>query len=320
MKPLRTLAVLAAGLAFSAAALAQAWPAKPVRMIVPYPPGGATDILGRLISAKLGPMIGQSVVVENRSGASGNVGFDYVAKSAPDGYTLLTGTANLTIAPAFSSKLPFNVLTDFSPISLIVSSQNFLVVRPGLGVNSVKELVALAKANPGKLTYGSSGIGTPLLSIEILKSLAGIDIVHVPYKGGGPALLALMSGEVAVLFSSQSSTLPQVRAEKLRALAVSSLARSAAAPALPTLAESGVPGFEVTSWYGVLVPAKTPAAVVSKLHAEIFKLLQAPDIKERLTKDGNESVGSTPKLFAAYIHAELEKWAKVIKASGTRSE
>ncbi len=319
-RPLAAFSTFIAALAFSTAALAQAWPTKPVRMIIPYPPGGATDILGRLISAKLSPMIGQSVVVENRSGASGNVGFDYVAKSAPDGYTLLTGTANLTIAPAFSSKLPFNVLTDFSPISQIVSSQNFLVVRPTLGVNSVKELVAMAKANPGKLTYGSSGIGTPLLSIEILKSLAGLDIVHVPYKGDTPALTDLMGGQIDMYASTIVGLLPHHKSGKLRGLAVTSKKRAASMPDMPTIEEAGVPGYELSSWYGILAAAGTPRPIVDQLNAAIVKIVAMPDVQKAMVDGGSEPQSSTPDEFAARIRADVAKFSKVVKDAGIKAE
>jgi len=320
MKPVRTLALFAAGLAFSASVLAQAWPSKPIRMIIPYPPGGATDILGRLISAKLGPLINGQVVVENRSGASGNVGFDYVAKSAPDGYTLLTGTANLTIAPAFSSKLPFNVLTDFTPISQIVSSQNFLVVRPTLGVSNVKELIALAKANPGKLTYGSSGVGTPLLSIEILKSLAGLDIVHVPYKGDTPAITDLMGGQIDMYASTIVGLLPHHKSGKLRGLGVTSKKRAASMPDMPTIEEAGVPGYELSSWYGILAPAGLPRPITEQLNAAIVKIVAMPDVQKAMIDGGSEPQSGTPDEFAARIKADVAKFSKVVKDAGIKVE
>ena len=320
MKPFRTALLLAAGLAFSASVLAQAWPSKPIRMIVPYPPGGATDILGRLISAKLGPLINGQVVVENKSGASGNVGFDYVAKSAPDGYTLLTGTANLTIAPAFSSKLPFNVLTDFTPVSQIVSSQNFLVVRPTLGVSNVKELIALAKANPGKLTYGSSGVGTPLLSIEILKSLAGLDIVHVPYKGDAPAIADLMGGQIDMYASTIVGLLPHHKSGKLRGLGVTSRKRAASMPDMPTIEEAGVPGYELSSWYGILAPAGLPRPITDQLNAAIVKIVAMPDVQKAMIDGGSEPQSSTPDEFAARIKSDVAKFSKVVKDAGIKVE
>jgi tripartite-type tricarboxylate transporter receptor subunit TctC len=316
---MRTL-IAAVALSLSTSVLAQAWPTKPVRMIIPYPPGGATDILGRLVGAKLSPMIGQPVIIENRTGASGNVGFDYVAKSAPDGYTLLTGTANLTIAPAFSSKLPFNVLTDYSPISLIVSSQNYLVIRPTLPVNNVKELVAHAKANPGKLTYGSSGIGTPLLCVEILKSLTGIDIVHVPYKGDAPAITDLMGGQIDMYCSTITGLVGHTRSGKLRGLGVTSSKRAVSMPEVPTIAEAGVPGYELSSWYGILAAGGTPRPIVDQLNAAIVKIVAMPDVQKAMIDGGSEPQSSTPDEFMARIRADVAKFSKVVKDAGIKVE
>ncbi len=310
----------AIGLLSTLPAHAQAWPTKPVRMIVPYPPGGATDILGRLVSAKLSPMIGQTVVVENRAGASGNVGFDYVAKSAPDGYTLLTGTANITIAPAFSSNLPFNVLTDFAPISQIVSSQNFLVTRPTLAPNNIKELIAYAKANPGKLTYGSSGIGTPLLCIEILKNLAGIQILQVPYKGDAPALADLMGGQIDMYCSSITGQVGFVRAGKLKGLGVTSKRRAASMPDVPTIEEAGVPGYELSSWYGILAPAGTPRPIIDQLNAAIVKIVAMPDVQKVMVDGGSDPQSSTPDELMARIRADVAKFSALVKASGIKGE
>jgi tripartite-type tricarboxylate transporter receptor subunit TctC len=320
---MKRLLVLAAGVLAACAAsfaAAQEWPTKPVRMIIPYPPGGATDILGRLISAKLSPLIGQPVVVENKTGASGNIGFDYVAKAAPDGYTLLTGTANLTIAPAFSSKLPFNVLTDFAPISQIVSSQNYLVARPGLPVNNVKELIAYAKANPGKLTYGSSGIGTPLLSLELFKSLTGTDMVHVPYKGDTPAITDLLGGQIDLYCSTITGLVGHVKAGKLKGFGVTSKKRAAAMPDVPTIEEAGVPGYELSSWYGILAPAGTPRPIVDKLNAAIVKIVAMPDVQQKMIEGGSEPQSSTPDEFMARIRADVAKFGKVVKEAGIKVE
>ena len=315
------LALLSAiGVLSTQPARAQAWPTKPLRMIVPYPAGGATDILGRLVSAKLSPMIGQPVVVENRAGASGNVGFDYVAKSAPDGYTLLTGTANITIAPAFSSNLPFNVLTDFAPISQIVSSQNFLVTRPTLAPNNIRELIAYAKANPGKLTYGSSGIGTPLLCIEILKNLAGIQILQVPYKGDAPALSDLMGGQIDMYCSSITGQVGFVRAGKLKGLGVTSKRRAASMPDVPTIEEAGVPGYELSSWYGILAPAGTPRPIVDQLNAAIVKIVAMPDVQKVMVDGGSDPQSSTPDELMARIRADVAKFSALVKASGIKGE
>ena len=320
MKTVLAILCSAACAVFSPTALAQSWPTKPVRMIIPYPAGGATDILGRLVSQKLSPMIGQPVVVENRAGASGNVGFDYVAKSAPDGYTLLTGTANITIAPAFSSTLPFNVLTDFAPISQIVSSQNFLVIRPTLAANNVKELIAYAKANPGKLTYGSSGIGTPLLCIEILKNLAGIQILQVPYKGDAPALTDLMGGQIDMYCSSITGQVGFVRSGKLKGLGVTSRRRAASMPDVPTIEEAGVPGYELSSWYGILAPGGTPRPIVDQLNAAIVKIVAMPDVQKVMIEGGSDPQSSTPDELMARIRADVAKFSALVKASGIKGE
>jgi tripartite-type tricarboxylate transporter receptor subunit TctC len=298
-----------------------AYPNKPIRMIVPFAAGGGADIVARALGQKLAEAYREPVVVDNRGGGTTIAPTDAVAKAAPDGYTLLMATSGHVINPSFFAKLPFDTLKDFAPVTQVTSQAYILGVYPGVAAKSVKEFVALAKAKPGQLNYASGGNGNAThLGAELLKDLAGIDIVHVPYKGGGPALIALISGEVAMLFSNVSFTLPQIKAGKVRALAVSSTKRSPIAPELPTVAEAGVPGFELTSWYGVLVPAKTPKAIIASLHGEIVKALNAPDIKARLANDGNEAVGSTPEAFAAYIAAEIPKWARVIKRSGARME
>ncbi len=300
---------------------ASAYPAKPIRLIVPFAPGGGTDILARLIAQRLSELFKQQVVVDNRAGGSGIAGTDIVAKAAPDGYTLIMISSTHTIVPSLFAKVPYDAVKDFAPVTQATSQPYIMGVHPSVPARSVKEFIALAKSTLGQLNYASGGSGTaPHLAGELLKTLTGIDMVHVPYKGGGPALLALISGEVAMLFSSLPSTLPQVKADKVRALAVSSAKRSPAVPALPTVAESGVPGFEVINWYGVLAPARTPRAMVAKLHAEIVKLLQTPEIKERLAADGTDAVGSTPEEFGAYIQAEITKWGKVVKASGMRAD
>lgn len=320
MKTVSAVVCAAVCAVFSNYVGAQAWPAKPIRMIIPYPPGGATDILGRLISQKLAPMLGQPVLVENKAGASGNLAFDFVAKSAPDGYTLLTGTANMTIAPAFSAKLPYNVLTDYAPISQIVSSQNFLVIRPTLPANNVRELIAFAKANPGKLTYGSSGIGTPLLCVELLKSLAGIDILQVPYKGDAPALTDLMGGQIDLYCSSIPGEVGFVRSGKLRGLGVTSKKRAASMPEVPTIEEAGVPGYELSSWYGILAAAGTPRAIVEQLNADIVKIVAMPDVQKVMIEGGSDPQSSTPDEFQARIRADVAKFSALVKSSGIKGE
>jgi len=301
-------------------ALSQPWPSKPLHMTIPYPPGGATDILGRLVSQKLSILIGQPVLVENRAGASGNIAFDYVAKSAPDGYNLLTGTANMTIAPAFSSKLPYNVLTDFAPISTIVSSQNFLAIRPTLAVANVKELIAYAKANPGKLTFGSSGIGTPLLCVEILKNLAGIDIVNVPYKGDAPAIADLLGGQIDMYCSTVTGLVMHHNSGKLRGIGVTSRVRAASLPNVPTIEEAGVPGYELSSWYGILAAAGTPRAIVERLHAAIVKIVAMPDVQQRMIEGGSDPQSSTPEEFMARMRSDVAKFSKVVKDGGIKGE
>ncbi|MBI4189397.1 MAG: tripartite tricarboxylate transporter substrate binding protein [Betaproteobacteria bacterium] len=300
---------------------AQAYPSKPIRLIVPYPPGGGADILARALGQKLTETFGQSVVVDNRAGATGIVGTDIVAKAAPDGYTLIMITSDQTIVSSLYAKLPYDLVEDFAPATLATSQPYIMGVHPSVAAKSVKEFIALAKSKPGQLNYASGGNGgTPHLAVEQLKTMAGINMVHVPYKGGGPALLALISGEVAMLFSSLPSTLPQVKAAKVRALAVSSAKRSPAVPELPTVAESGVPGFAVTSWYGILAPAKTPKPIIARLHAEIVKELNTREFRARLANDGTDVVGSTPQAFADFMKADIAKWVKVIKASGVRMD
>jgi tripartite-type tricarboxylate transporter receptor subunit TctC len=305
---------------FAASVSAQPWPNRPLKMIVPYPAGGATDILGRLISERLGPMIGQPVIVENRAGASGNIGFDAVAKAPPDGYTLLMATANITINRAFNDKLPYNVLTDFQPISQVVSSQNLLVTRPTLPVSNLQELIADGKANPGKLSYGSSGIGTPLLCVELLKALAGISAVHVPYKGDTPAITDLMGGQIDLYCTTIVSLVPFTRTGKLKALGVTSSRRAESIPDVPTIAEAGVAGYELSSWYGVLAPAKTPRAIVDQLNAAIVKIIAMPEVQQKMIEGGSDPRSSTPDEFMARIRSDTEKFTKLVKDANIKAE
>jgi len=307
-------------LLFTASVSAQSWPSRPVRLIVPYPAGGATDILGRIISEKLAPMIGQPVIVENRAGASGNIGFDAVAKAAPDGYTLLMATANITINRAFNDKLPYNVLTDFQPISQVVSSQNLLVARPTLPVSNVRELIAYGKANPGKLTYGSSGIGTPLLCVELLKALGGITAVHVPYKGDTPAITDLMGGQVDLYCSTIVGLAPFTKTGKLKALGVTSNKRADSIPDVPTIAEAGVQGYELSSWYGVLAPANTPRAIVDQLNAAIVKIVAMPDVQQKMIEGGSEPKSSTPAELMDRIRSDTDKFTRLVKEANIKAE
>ena len=299
---------------------AEAYPSKPITMIVPFPAGGTTDILARAIGQELFKTLGQQVIVDNRPGAGGNIGSALVAKAAPDGYTLLMGTVGThAINASLYAKMPYDTVKDFAPITQVAAVPNILVVNPTLPVKSVKELIAYAKANPGKLNFASSGNGTSIhLSGELFKTMAGVDMTHIPYKGSAPALTDLLGGQVNLMFDNMPSALPHVKAGKLRALAVTSGKRSPAAPDLPTIEEAGVPGYEASSWFGVLAPAGTPPDIVNKLNAEIVRILKTPEMKERLSSQGAEPVGSSPGEFAAHIKAEMAKWAKVVKESGAR--
>ena len=300
---------------------AQSYPARPIRMIVAYPPGGGTDIVGRMMGQKLGENLGQTVVVDNRGGATGNIGTEIAARATADGYTLLMGNvAPNAINVSLFKKLPFDPVKDFAPVSLVAVTPNILVVQPSSPVKTVKDLIALAKSKPGTLNFPSAGVGSSShLAGEMLKSMAGIDMVHVPYKGGGPALVALLSGQVQLMFATLPAAMPHVKSGKLRPVAVTTSHRSQALPELPTIAESGVPGYEAATWYGLLAPAGTPKAIVDRLHAEIVKIL-ATDTRQRLAAQGFEPAGTTPAEFAGYIKSEIVKWGKVIKDAGIRPE
>ena len=313
-----TLAILAP----HAAAAADAYPAKPVRFVVAFPPGGGTDIIARSIAQKLAERIAQQVVVDNRPGAGGNIGTDMVAKSAPDGYTLLMGSAGpLAINASLFGKMPFDPIKDLAPVTLAASTPNVLVVHPALRAATLKELIALAKARPGEINFASSGQGTPAhLAGELFNLMAGVKMVHVPYKGAAPALADLLGGQVQIMFSTMPPALPHVRDGKLRALAVTSAKRSPAAPELPTVDETALPGFEANTWHGVVVPAGTPGAIVARLNREIVAILHLPDVVERFSSQGAEALGSTPEEFAAYIKSETLKWAKVVRDSGAKAE
>ena len=312
------LSVLSGGLLAAGDAPAQPYPAKPVRLVAPYPPGGPADILARVIGQPLSESLGQQFVVENRSGANGNIGTDFVAKSPPDGYTILLGTVGThAINTSLYSNMPYDNIKDFEPVTLVAMVTIILVVQPAVAANSVRDLIALAKAKPGELTFGSPGDGSPQhLAGELFNTMAGVKMQHVPYKGAVPALNDLLGGRLSMIFSSMPPALPHIKAEKLKALAVTSSVRSPAAPDVPTVAESGLPGFEVINWYGVLAPAGTPKDIVAKLNAEIRKIMNRPDVKDRLAAQGAESVTDTPQEFQAYLKAETQKWAKVVKFSG----
>ena len=308
--------------ALPGAALAQTYPNKALRMIVPFPPGGPNDIIGRLLAQKMGEQMGQAIIVDNRGGAGGIIGTEAVAKAAPDGYTMLfSGTASLSINPSLYLKLPYDAVADFAPISLVGTAPSILVVNPELPVKSVKELIEYARANPGKLNFASAGIGTPPhLAGELMNTAANIRMVHVPYSGGGPAMNDLMAGQVQLYFSGISAALPLIKSGKMRAIAVTSAKRTAIAPDMPTIAESGLPGFEVGNWYAIVAPAKTPAAIVGRLNAEIVKSLSGPEVKKRFLDLAADPIGSTPEELAAYQKSEIAKWAKAIKAAGIKPE
>jgi tripartite-type tricarboxylate transporter receptor subunit TctC len=330
MRPTLRTALLAIGLAAFApfAALAQpggAWPTKPVRIVVPFAPGGTTDILARALAPELGKAFGQSFIVENKPGAGGNTGADLVAKSPPDGYTLLMGTVGTqAINPALYPKMPYDAVKDFAPITLFAGVPNVLVINPAKAaaykITDVKSLIAYAKANPGKLNMASSGNGTSIhLSGELFKSMTGIYMLHFPYRGSGPALLDLIGGTMDVMFDNLPSALPQIKAGKLTALAVTSAERSAALPDVPTIAEAGpVKGFEASSWFGLLAPAGTPPDIVNRIQQETAKALATPALKERLVSQGAIPGGSTPAQFTEFIAAESKKWARVVKTSGAK--
>jgi tripartite-type tricarboxylate transporter receptor subunit TctC len=306
-------------LAASSPAIAQGYPAGPVRVIVPFPPGGGVDGAGRLISQKLSEALGKQFVVDNRPGANGMIGSELAAKAAKDGYTLLVNGANFVTTPSLYRKVTYDPVKDFDPVSLIALAPNVLVVHPSLPAKSVKELIALARSRPGAVNYAGSGSGsTPHLAAELFNTLAKVTLIHVPYRGTGPAIVGLMSGEASVMFMPTTNAVPLVRAGRLRALAVTSRERVPALPGLPTVAESGLKGYESSQWYGVLAPAGTPAEVLGLLSAQVMKIMQAADMKQRLSGEGLVAVGSSRPQFAAHIKDESLKWSKVIKASGAK--
>lgn len=315
--------IIAAMLAIAAApAAAQGYPVKPIRMIVPFAPGGPNDVLGRIVAQKMSEQMGQQIVVDNRSGAGGSTGTALVASAPPDGYTLLfSGTSSLAINPSLYSKLPYDALRDFAPVSLAGTAPSLLAVHPSVPARTVKELVAIAKASPGKLNYASGGIGgTPHLASELFKSLGGVDVVHVPFRGAGPALIALASGQIDMYIGGISSILGMVRDKRIRPIAVTSAKRTPLMPDMPTFIESGMPGYEVVNWYAVVAPAATPKPVIAKLNGEIVKALASPDVRKRFADLGTDAASSTPEELAAYHRDDLARWAKVIKAARIQPE
>ncbi len=300
---------------------AQSYPAKPIRIVVPYPPGGFNDTLGRTLAAKFTESWGQPAIVENKPGANTLIGSDFVAKSPPDGYTLLIVAFPFAVTPSLIKNMPYDTVKDFIPVILAAQSPNILVVNPELPVKSVGELIALAKSKPDGLSYASTGNGSSNhISMELFKSLAGVKLVHIPYKGSAPAVTDLLGGQVQVMFDNAPNVMPQVKAGRLRALAQSGLTRSSIAPELPTVAEAGVQGYEVTVWFGLVAPAGTPREVIVKLNIEVLKILAMPDVRDRFLAQGVEPMGSTPEQFGEHIRAQMAKWGKVVRDAGVQAE
>ncbi len=310
-----------AGVAMTAQA-AQNYPIRPIRLIIPQSPGGPSDIIGRLVAAKLGEFLGQTVVADNRGGAGGNVGCEMAAKAVPDGYTMLLGAGGCLVNNlALYDKLAYDPLRDFQPVTQLTSGPQVLVLHPSVAATSVKDFVALVRSRPGQLNYSSGGAGTiNHLAVELFKSAADLQIVHVPFKGTGPAITALLGGQTQLMMASMPPALPHVKAGRLRALGVTSAQRSRVAPELPTIAESGYPGFETVSLHSILVPFKTPKPIVARLHADLMKVLADPDTRDRLLGQGLDVVGNTPEAFAAFIKAEQQKWVKIIRALGIKAD
>jgi tripartite-type tricarboxylate transporter receptor subunit TctC len=318
-KTIALLPLLLAPLALPA--IAQQYPSKPVRIVVPFPPGGPTDIVARLMAPKMAEAMGQQVIIDNRGGAGGAIGTEQVAKSAPDGYTLIMGTiGGLAVAKSLNPKLGYDTLRDLAPITQSVSVTSVLVTHPSVPAKNVKELLVLARAKSGRLNYGSSGNGTIThLAGELLKLMSKVDIAHVPYKGGAPAMTALISGEVDLTYENTLIITPHIKSGRVKALAVTSAKRSALLPELPTIAET-LPGYSASGWYGLLAPAATPKPVLVRLHSEAVKALRAPDVIDKLSGQGAEPVASTPEEFTAFIRSETDKWAKLVKAANMRAD
>jgi tripartite-type tricarboxylate transporter receptor subunit TctC len=307
------------GRAWALPASAQVWPARHVRLIVPFPPGGGTDAIARIVAGKLSDLWGQQMVVENRGGGSANIGHEAVARADPDGYTVLIASMQLAVNRFLFPSLSYDAVTDLAPVSLICDYPNIMAVPVTSPAHSVTDFIAYARAHAGKMTFASSGHGTSVhLSGELFKRMAGVDIMHVPYRGAGPALNDLIPGRVDVMFNNIGAVLPLIQGEKLRGLAVTTAKRMAAVPDMPTIAEAGVPGFDVSSWYALFVPARTPPAIIAKFHADVVTVLSDPVIRERLEQLGVAVVGSSPQELGAYLKAEMEKWGPVIKAAGIK--
>jgi tripartite-type tricarboxylate transporter receptor subunit TctC len=315
------LAATALALAANGADAQSSYPMKPVRVVVPSSAGGGTDIIARIVAPKLAQALGQQVVIDNRPGAGTMIGGELVAKAPPDGYTLLMCVSTLATNPVIYRKVPYNAITDFAPVTLVLTASNILVVHPSLPPRTVKELIAFARGRPGQLNYASAGLGTnPHLSMELFLSMTGLKMVHVPYKGSAPAMIDLVGGQVSVMTATALTGIPHIRAGRLRALGVTGAKRTGAAPDVPTIAEAGVPGYEAVQWYGMVAPANTPRGVIARLNREMVTILQMPDVKEKFATDGADAGGSTPDEFGRYIKSETEKWQKVAKAAGIKPE
>ena len=318
---MRALALTAAIVASAFVNAAEPYPAKVIRMIVPYSPGGTGDNIGRAVGAKVGELLGQQVIIDNRPGAGGNIGAEATVRAAPDGYTVVMAATSLASNPALQRRMPFDPLKDLVPVSGCCEVPMIVVVHPSLPMKNIKEFVAYAKAYPGKLTYASSGIGTSShLAAELFRVQTGVDMLHAPYKTDALAMPDVLSGQVPVMFMFQTAALPQVRAGKLRALAVSTAQRSPFAPELPTVAEAGVPGYEFSGWFGIFAPAATPKEIVNKIAAASVKAVQSPDLRERLSQQGFMPVASGPEQFAAFFRGEVAKWARVVKEGGLQPQ
>ena len=321
MNRLWIVGLVVAGAAAALPAAAQTYPVRTIRYVVPFPPAGATDILARWVAEKITPPLGHPVVVENRPGAAGGVGTDLVAKSPPDGYTILMATAAQSISETLYVKQPFSFARDLTAVALIARVPNVMEVHPSVPARTVKEFIALAKSRPGQLNFASSGSGTTLhMSGELFKLMTGTDIVHVPYKGSAPAITDLMAGNVSVMWDNLPASMPYIKAGRLRAIAITTAQRYPAFPELPTVAESGVPGYEASAWFGVVAPTATPREVIARLNSEINRAVNLPDMKERFAQQGATPASGTPEDFATWIRAEIAKWGKVVKASGAKVE
>ena len=315
------LTMFAAGALLAAVAGAQSYPVRPVRVIVNFPPGAGVDIATRIVTAKLGEALGQQFVIDNRAGAAGNIGVELAARAAPDGYTLLSGTAAIAISQTIFSKISYDLNRDFAPVAMIASAPFVLAVHPALPAKTLQEVIALAKARPGQLTYATPGTGSsPHLAFELFKMQAGIDVLHVPYKGMVPAVTDVIGGSVSMTLGNTLTVMPNVRNGRLRGIAITTAKRSAIAPELPTFSEAGLPGFQSGTWYAILAPAKTPRDIVAKLNSAIIKIVHEPDVSAKLLAQGAEPLNATPEQMREFLSAEIAKWGKVAKASGAKFE